>query len=123
MTAAYTLPRLPLWESVLGGVVRAFQCAGLDPTLGARLHSVFARAGLDAPRLTLGAPAGASGDPELVAYLVESWRSILPAAQRLGAVPDEVAGFDTLAQRLRDEAAGTPGFTAMPALICASVRV
>jgi SAM-dependent methyltransferase len=91
--------------------------------LGAKLHTVFRRAGLAAPRLTLGAPLGAADDEDILTLVVETWRSMFLAAQRLGLVPDELADVDTLAQRLRNEAAGAEAIAIMPALICASTQV
>ncbi len=118
-----TIPDLPLWQAVKHAAVKAFAGAGLDPNFGFKLRGVFLAAGLPAPRLTLGAPLGAAADDDIVTLLVETWRSLLPVAERLGAVPDELADLNTLAQRLREQAAAVEAIAIMPALICASTRV
>jgi ubiquinone/menaquinone biosynthesis C-methylase UbiE len=123
ISAARIVPDLPLWWAVKDAVDKAFEGAGSDPTFGAKLHTVFRRAGLAAPRLTLGAPLGAADDEDILTLVVETWRSMFLAAQRLGLVPDELADVDTLAQRLRNEAAGAEAIAIMPALICASTQV
>ena len=64
-----------------------------------------------------------AADDDIVTLLVETWRSLLPVAERLGAVPDELADLNTLAQRLREQAAAVEAIAIMPALICASTRV
>jgi hypothetical protein len=81
------------------------------------------RAGLSAPQLRLGAPLGRADDDDILAYAVETWRSILPLAERLGAIPDELADVETLAQRFRDEAADAQAIVSMSTLICASTQI
>ena len=60
ITAARSIPDLPLFEQVTAGIVRAFEAMGLSPRFGTMLHTVFADAGLGAPRLT---PARRSAPP------------------------------------------------------------
>lgn len=118
LSAAYTAPELPLWKSVLDGAVKAFEGVGLEPAFGAKLHALFRGAGLGMPRLTLGAPMGGADDSDILAYLVESCRSVFPVAESLGLIPDEVADLETLAQRLRDEATTAQAVAILPPMIC-----
>jgi hypothetical protein len=73
--------------------------------------------------LTLGAPVGSAGDSDPVDFIVETWRSMLPAAEGLGLVPDDLGDLDTLPQRLREEVAAAEAVVRMPALISASTQV
>jgi 2-polyprenyl-3-methyl-5-hydroxy-6-metoxy-1,4-benzoquinol methylase len=123
VTAAGSRPELPLWRTMKDAIAEAFVGAGIDPAFGTKLHALFRRAGLRAPRLTLGAPLGAADDPDFLALVVETWRSMFPVARRLGLIPDELADLDTLTQRLRDEATRAEAIVVMPALICASTQV
>jgi ubiquinone/menaquinone biosynthesis C-methylase UbiE len=123
ITPVYSVPDLPLFATVKDAFARAFRGAGVDPAFGAKLHTLFCRAGLGTPRLALGAPLGVADDTEILAYVVETWRSIFPVAERLGLVPEELADIDTLRQRLHDEAAAAQAVVVMPPLICAWTEV
>ncbi|OBI99810.1 class I SAM-dependent methyltransferase [Mycobacterium sp. 1465703.0] len=122
-TAVRTIPDLPLWQAVKDAAVKAFAGAGLDPNFGTTLRTLFCQAGLNAPRLTLGAPIGAAVDDDIMALVVETWRSLLPVAERMGVLSPELADLDNLARRLREEAAAADATAVMPAMICASSRV
>lgn len=123
MTAARSVPDLPLWRAARDGLAATFTGLGLDPAFGATLPTLFRRAGLGSPRLTLGAPIGGVGDGDPIDFVVESWRSVLPAAKELGLATDGLAALDTLPQRLREEVATAEAVVMMPALISASTQV
>jgi SAM-dependent methyltransferase len=120
LTVAGGLPDLPLWRAVLDGVVQAFRSAGCDANFGIKLDAVFRRAGLGAPRVRLGA---VGGDADVAVQLAETWRSMLPVAERAGLVSEELADLDTLEQRLLDQAAAAQAITITPTLIGAWARV
>jgi hypothetical protein len=80
---------------------------------------MFQRAGLPAPRLTSGAPVGGANDTDILAYAVEVWRLMLPVAQQLGLVTDELADLDTLLPTWRKEMAAADAIMVMPPLITA----
>jgi SAM-dependent methyltransferase len=123
MTAAGSVPDLPVWRAARDGITGTFTGLGLDPAFGATLPALFRRAGLGSPRLTLGAPIGGVDDSDPVDFVVETWRSMLPAAERLGLVTDDLGDLDTLPQRLREEVATAEAVVMMPALISASTQV
>jgi SAM-dependent methyltransferase len=123
MTAATTVPELPLWRVARDAIAGAFTGLGLDPAFAATLPTLFRQAGLGAPRLTLGAPVGGPDNTELPAFVAETWRSMLPAAEQLGLVPDDLADADTLLPRLREEATTAEAVVTAPAMISAWSQV
>ncbi|MGH3632572.1 MAG: methyltransferase domain-containing protein [Mycobacterium sp.] len=122
MTTAGSVPNMPVSRALVDGIAGAFRGAGLDPEFGTTLHTLFQRAGLGAPRLTLGAPVGGADDAEILAYPVETWRLLFPLAQQLGLATDELADFDALLPRLQQELAGSGGIAMMPALMSAWIH-
>jgi ubiquinone/menaquinone biosynthesis C-methylase UbiE len=64
-SAVRTTPELPLWQALKDAAQKAFAGAGVDPSFGTKLPTLFRQAGLDAPRLTLGAPIGAAFDDDI----------------------------------------------------------
>lgn len=122
-SAVCTIPALPLWQALKDRLVKASAGAAFDPEFGSKLPGVFRRAGLAAPRLTLGAPLGMTDDADILTLVVETWRSLFPVAERVGLVSNDLADLATLPQRLREEAASVEAIAIMPAMICASSQV
>jgi hypothetical protein len=91
-------------------IAETFTGMGVDPASGVKLQAVLRRAGLSAPRLTLGAPLGGADAIEDLDHLRgETWRLVFPIAEQLGLVTDELADLDTLLPRSRPET-GTNAF-------------
>src|SRR6516225_7942977 len=103
--AARSVPETPRFRTVTEGITSAFRAVGLDPGFGTTLHSLFQRAGLPPPQLALAAPIGGVNDPDIFAYAIEVWRLMLPVAEQLGLVTNDLADIDTLLPRWREEAA------------------
>jgi SAM-dependent methyltransferase len=123
ITAARSIPVLPEFQAITDGIIESFRALGLDPAFGTRLPALFQRAGLPAPRLTLGAPIGGVNDTDILTYAVEVWRLMLPVARQLGAVTDELDDPDALLPRWRNELAATDAVMMMPPLITAWSRL
>lgn len=123
ITGAHGVPDTPLFRRVTGGIVRAFEAMGLSPRFGTTLHTVFADAGLGAPRLTLGTPIGTAADADILAYLAEVWRLVSPVAEQGGFAIDELADIDEFVPRFRQEARAVNALIAMPPLITAWAQV
>lgn len=121
--AVRSIPDSPLSRSLVDGIVRAFQGAGLDPAFGATLHTLFRQAGLGVPQLTLAAPVGTAHDTDVWAYAVEVWRLLLPFAEELGLATDELADIDTLLPRILEQAAAADAIVVLPPMITAWTRV
>ncbi|OBJ35411.1 methyltransferase domain-containing protein [Mycobacterium colombiense] len=123
ITAAHGVPETPLFRRVTGGIVRAFEAMGLSPRFGTTLHTVFADAGLGAPRLTLGTPIGTAADTDILAYLAEVWRLVSPIAEQGGFAIDELADIDGFVPRFREQALAVDALIAMPPIITAWAEV
>lgn len=123
ITGAHGVPDTPLFRRVTGGIVRAFEAMGLSPRFGTTLHTVFADAGLGAPRLALGTPIGTAADTDILAYLAEVWRLVSPVAEQGGFAIDELADIDEFVPRFRQEARAVNALIAMPPLITAWAQV
>lgn len=123
ITAAHGVPETPLFRRVTGGIVRAFEAMGLSPRFGTTLHTVFADAGLGAPRLTLGTPIGTAADTDILAYLAEVWRLVSPIAEEGGFAIDELADIDGFVPRFREQALAVDALIAMPPIITAWAEV
>ena len=123
ITGTHSIPELPLFGRVTAGIVRAFEAMGLSARFGTTLHTVFADAGLGAPRLTLGTPIGTAADSDILAYAAEVWRLVSPVAQQLGLEIDELADIDNFVPRFREEALAVNALITMPPMITAWTRV
>ena len=64
-----------------------------------------------------------SSRTELIAFVVETLRSLLPAREKLGLDSGEFADPDALLSRLREEVAAAGGVATTPAMITAWSRV
>jgi len=123
ITGTRSTPELPLFGQVTAGIVRAFEAMGLSARFGTTLHSVFADAGLGAPRLTLGTPIGTAADGDILAYAAEVWRLVSPVAQRLRLEIDQLADIDNFVSLFREEALAVNALITMPPMITAWTRV
>ncbi|MGB6209593.1 class I SAM-dependent methyltransferase [Mycobacterium sp.] len=123
MSGARSVPDLPLWRTARDTIIETFTAMGLDPTFAATLPTLFQRAGLGAPRMALGAPVGGADHAELMSFIVEALRSLLPAREKLGLSTGEFADPDALLPRLREEIAAGGGLATTPAIITAWSRV
>jgi hypothetical protein len=124
MTGARSVPNLPLWQEARDTIIETFTNMGLDPTFAATMPTLFQRAGLSAPQLALGSPIGGADHTELIAFVVETLQSLLPARERLGlATSGDFTDPDALLVRLREEVAATGAVVTSPVMISAWSRV
>lgn len=118
-----SVPEMPLFRQVTSGIVRAFEAMGLSAEFGTTLHTIFADAGLGAPRMTLGTPIGTAADADMLAYAAEVWRLVAPIARQQGFVIDELDDIDNFVPRFRREALAVNALITMPPMITAWARV
>lgn len=122
ITATRSIPELPLFDRVTGGIVRAFEAMGLSAEFGTTLHRVFADAGLGAPRLTQGTPIGTAAEGDLLSYAAEVWRLVSPIAEQHGFGIAELADVDDFVAQFREQALAADALVTMPPLITAWAR-
>jgi SAM-dependent methyltransferase len=117
-----TFPPGPLQQQVMRWTTPPPGGGGPDQRMGSKLYGTYLDAGLPAPQLRLDAPIGGGPDWPGYDYVADTVRSLLPMLERMGAAtPDEV-DVDTLADRLRAEAAGQGGVQMLPIVIGAWAR-
>jgi ubiquinone/menaquinone biosynthesis C-methylase UbiE len=96
-------PEAPLYERGFE-IFRAFFVKAAHGNIGTRLFPLLVEAGFETPECRVEYPMDGGADSPFYEWLAESFRSILPRAQALGLVgSDELAGIDSLAERLRQE--------------------
>ncbi len=123
ITGTSSVPDVPLFRQVTTGITRAFEAMGLSPQFGTTLHTIFADAGLGAPRMTLGTPIGTAADTDMLAYAAEVWRLVYPIARQQGFVIDELDDIDNFVPRFRQEALAVNALITMPPMITAWAQV
>ncbi|MGB9224959.1 class I SAM-dependent methyltransferase [Mycobacterium sp.] len=123
ITQTRSLPDLPLFGQVTERIVRAFEAMGLSPRFGTTLHTIFADAGLGAPRLTLGTPIGTAADTDILDYAAEVWRLVSPIAQQQGFAIEGLTDFDAFVPQFRREALAMNALITMPTMITAWAQV
>jgi SAM-dependent methyltransferase len=112
-----SFPRAPLFERTGALLQETYQRAGVDMEMGLKLYSAFIAAGLPAPSMRAERPIGGGPDYPGYHFLAKSIRGALPILEQLGVATGEEIGIESLAERLRDEAAGLGGVVAWPSLM------
>jgi ubiquinone/menaquinone biosynthesis C-methylase UbiE len=87
---------------------------GPQMRMGTQLFKTYLDAGLPAPQLIVEAPVGGGKDWPGYEYLVETFRSLLPALQKMAGIDPAQVGIDTLAARLRDDVVQRQGVQMLP---------
>jgi ubiquinone/menaquinone biosynthesis C-methylase UbiE len=98
-------------------IFRTFFAKAANGKIGTRLFQLLIEAGFRSPECRVEYPMDGGADSPFYEWIAESLRSILPRAAALGLVAgDEVAGIDSLAGRLKDEAISHGGCVPGPAM-------
>jgi SAM-dependent methyltransferase len=119
---AFSFPKAALFEEVVGWLHSTVRASGLDSDIGLRLPSIFASAGLSAPKLTLEMLVDCSPDSEICQFVADTVRSLLPRLEQLGITASARVQVDTLAERLRQEQAVLGGLVGVMPLMGAWCR-
>ena len=106
---------MQLWSACGSLAVDAFEGAGANAEMGHGLPKLFGRAGLPAPVMRMEMLLG--NDLESVRWICDLLGSLRPQIERLGLSVEKVGAFETLAERLRHEAAASSTAAPCVALI------
>jgi ubiquinone/menaquinone biosynthesis C-methylase UbiE len=117
-----TFPELPLARRIHEIALGRGIPGGPDMAMGSRLFEVFLDAGLSAPQMRVETQMGGGPDWLGYEYLTETLRSLLPVLQRLTDLDPAEVEIDTLAARLRAEAAEHSAVQMLPLLVGAWAR-
>jgi len=98
-------PPMRTVDKVRGWMDDARRRAGVEVSTGARLPQIFVGAGLPPPELRLDAPVGYGPSWLGYDYLVETLRGMLPLMHLYGIASEEELSIETLADKMRTEAA------------------
>jgi SAM-dependent methyltransferase len=103
-------------------VLEAFAASGAELEMGTKLYATFLQAGLPAPNMIAAHPV--VGGPSCPGYgeMVQALRSLLPVIERNGIATVEEVGIDTLAERLREDAAANDRVLFMSRVVGAWAR-
>ncbi|MET0145767.1 MAG: class I SAM-dependent methyltransferase [Ilumatobacteraceae bacterium] len=115
-------PPSALHDRIAGLMQPPAGAPGPTMDMGLRLHRTFVDAGLAAPQLRVEAPAGGGPDWPGYGYVAETFRSLLPMLERVGAVQPGEVDIDTLEDRLRADAVGCGRIQILPTLVGAWSR-
>ncbi len=105
-TGSRSVPPVAIWDRCCELLVQAIRATGADTQVGGRLPSIFAAAGLPAPSMRMSAVIGAGANShEAADRMAGLIRTVLPSLEELGLVAPGELDPDSLAPRIRDEAA------------------
>jgi ubiquinone/menaquinone biosynthesis C-methylase UbiE len=120
--AVHSWPLSPTYAHIMQWMIAVIEASGARADMGLELRRTFVAAGLAEPSLALEARVEGGRDAEIYRYTVESVRSMMPAAKRLGiaSIPDDELA--TLESRLRDEVVSSGGVLTSPLIVSAWCR-
>ncbi|WP_413629923.1 hypothetical protein [Novosphingobium sp. JCM 18896] len=123
LTSISQVPPSEIFVRTRDWVLQGFASGGTELEMGSRLYATFRHAGLPAPEMN--AVQGVFGGADAAGYgeLVQALRSLLPAIARAGIAEFDDIGIDTLAQRLRVDAAANERVAFMSRLVAAWTRL
>jgi len=120
-------PGAPLTGAVLEAIAAALTVNGSSLGTGARLYSLFRRAGLAAPGLSATTPMGGAEDDTVLPLVVQTYRALsqaaLPGNERAGDLAERIGDVDTLLGRMRAEIAEAHAVVIMPTAVTAWSRI
>jgi ubiquinone/menaquinone biosynthesis C-methylase UbiE len=115
---AGSLPNLTLLAQCRDWIATTYRRVGVEPNMGSALYAAFRAAGLH-PSLAAATRIESSGESPVYEFAAQTLRSLLPKMEELGIATAADVGIDTLASRLRDEAAAGDHCIMMPRLVAA----
>jgi SAM-dependent methyltransferase len=101
----FTCPCAPLFDLTIGFLHKTVRANGLDSDIGLRLPAMFLAAGLPLPQLSFEMLIACDPASEIYDFVADTARSLLPNMEQPGITTNDLWQVETLASRLRDEAA------------------
>ena len=117
-----TLPSTELSRQVQRWAVPPPGTTGAEMRMGTKLFKAYVDAGLPAPQLIVEAPVGGGADWPGYEYLVATFRSLLPALERLTGLDPREVEIETLTERLRDDVVSRQAVHMLPLMFGAWSR-
>ncbi|WP_327121911.1 class I SAM-dependent methyltransferase [Streptomyces sp. NBC_01341] len=119
-------PPTPLAGAVLKAITEALTVGGTSLGAGARLYSLFHRAGLPPSGLSATTPMGGAEDATVLPLVVQTYRALsqaaLPGNSRDGGRAQTIGDVETLLHRLRQELTEELATVIMPTAVTAWSR-
>jgi len=123
MRTARGYPDAPLFQRCVDWYASAIEGAGFESGMGGKLCAAFQAAGLPPPRMIAASRIESGLDSTGYELMAANIRTMLPMLERLEAVTVAEVGLETLAERLRQEAAAGGRCLMFPLLISAWSRL
>jgi len=104
--SARAIPAAPTYDRCCAWIQETFRLAGTDSNMAGRLFTTFVRAGLAVPSMRMQTfIAGGAAAADFLQAVADLTASLVPAMQRLGVATNLEVQWETLAERLKQEAA------------------
>jgi hypothetical protein len=117
VTGVHSSPHSPTYDRIVRSLITVIEAAGARADMGLELRRTFLEAGLPAPTLALRARVEGGPGAAIYRYMVESLRSMLPLAERLGIASFTATELDELERQLREEVVASGGVLVAPLLV------
>ena len=104
-------------------IIETFLRAGFEIDMGSKLYATFRSAGLPLPEMMLAGRVEGGRESPIYDWLTGVLRSLLPVAEGLKVVSADQVQIETMAERLRNEAAQHNAIIMAPPLIGAWSRL
>jgi len=102
---ARAIPAAPIYDRCCAWIQETFRLAGTDSNMAARLFTALVGAGLKEPTMRMQTfIAGGAASADFLQAVADLTTSLVPAMARFGVATDSEVGWQTLAERLKQEA-------------------
>jgi ubiquinone/menaquinone biosynthesis C-methylase UbiE len=123
-TTARSIPPSPTYDRCCGWIQEAFRRSGTDTNMAGRLFTTFVGAGLKPPSMRMQTfIAGGAKSAEFLQAVADLTTSLVPAMERFGIATKSEVAWETLAERLAQEAIQNGSVIVGRSEICAWAKV
>jgi SAM-dependent methyltransferase len=104
--SAHAIPAAPIYDRCCTWIQEAFRRSGTDSNMAGRVFAAFVQADLPAPTLRMQTYiAGGTESADFLQAVADLTESLMPAMERHDVATSAEIGLETLAERLKQEAA------------------